>query len=65
MQPVLPLGALEVVAREARPVRGAARRAAETVHNLLYTARQRRAPPPLQLWEIPAGEESALLGRCE
>ena len=51
--------------REARPVRGAARRAAETVHNLLYTARQRRAPPPLQLWEIPAGEESALLGRCE
>ena len=66
MQPVGPLGGvpLETVAHEARPRRSAARAATEFVRNILFTARRQPAQPPEQLWEIPTGEESAILLRC-
>ena len=66
MQPVLPLGGtpLETVAHVARPKRSAAKKATEFVRNILFTARQQIAQPPEQLWEIPTGEESAILLHC-
>ena len=53
MQPVMPLAPLNVVANEvrpeqarpSRPARGAAQRAIHAVRNIVYTARQRQAPP--------------------
>ena len=57
---------LEVVAREGRPApHRAAQCAREKAQNIMFTAHTRRAPPPDQLWEIPAGEESAILSHCE
>ena len=66
MQPVLPLGGvpLETVAQEARPQRSAAAAAVEHIRNILFTAHRHRAQPAEQLWEIPAGEESAILLHC-
>ena len=66
MQPVQPLAPLEVVAREGRPApRHAAQHARDRARNMMFTAHTRRAPPLDQLWEIPAGEESAILSHCE
>ena len=66
MQPVLPLGGvpLETVAQEVRPQRSAAAAAVEHIRNILFTAHRHRAQPAEQLWEIPAGEESAILLHC-
>ena len=61
MQPVQPVGGvpLEVVRQESRPIRAAAQAAGEAVRNILFIAHRQRAEPPEQLWEIPAGEDSA------
>jgi len=66
MQPVPPVGGvpLEVVRQEARPQRAAAQVAMQLVRNIVFSAHQQRAAPPEQLWEIPAGEENAILLHC-
>ena len=56
---------LEVVRQEARPApRRAAVRGLEAIRNVLYVAHKQRAGPPEQLWEIPKGEERAILDQC-
>ena len=56
---------LEVVRQEARPaLRRAAVRGLEAIRNVLYVAHKQRAEPPEQLWEIPEGEERAILDQC-
>ena len=66
MQPVQPVGGvpLEVVRQESRPIRTVAQAAGEAVRNILFSAHRQRAEPPEQLWEIPAGEENAILLHC-
>uniref|UniRef100_A0A7S0LUV0 Uncharacterized protein n=1 Tax=Coccolithus braarudii TaxID=221442 RepID=A0A7S0LUV0_9EUKA len=67
MQPVPPVGGvpLEVVRQEARPApRKAAVRSLEGIRNVLFVAHKQRAEPPEQLWEIPEGEERAILDHC-
>ena len=71
MQPVLPVGGvpLEVVAEEVRLRRSprvldAAQAAIGRLSNIIFSAHQQCAQPAEQLWEIPGGEESAILMHC-
>lgn len=69
MKHVLPVGGppLDVVQRESRPARiaafeGIARR--QNASGITYHAREQRAEPPAQLWEITEGSESRILLHC-
>ena len=73
MQPLPGVGGavLEVVRREARPVRAtqAPQRlgsvaAAGSRSGITYRAHEQRAEPPEQLWEIPTADEDLVLRRC-
>ena len=71
MQPVAGIGgpALEVVRREVLPrprrvTQVPARLGTYAQNGIAYRARQQRAEPPEQLWEIPAGDEDLILRRC-
>ena len=69
MQPVLPVGGppLDVVRREVRPAREAARQGdlrRQNAQGIAFCVHAQRAEPPSQLWEIPEGNESRVLLHC-
>ena len=69
MQPVPPVGGppLDVVRREARPAREAARQGdlrRQNAQGIAFCVHVQRAEPPSQLWEIPEGNESRILLHC-